>query len=167
MDLEISSLDHVETHPQPSLKGSVLSRNDQKWESLKQDIHKVYMSENNTLSQTMVRIEEGFGFKASWVFPPEFLHRTQSLMHIFSPRKWKAKLKEWGFEKHLSEGDMKIVVAKMDKRRRETGKDTMVFHNGVQVPAEKITNFKRRKVVRESDPASPGACRSLPPRTLI
>lgn len=84
----------------------------------------------------------------------------------FSSRKWKAKLKEWSFEKHLSEGDMKIVVAKMDKRRRETGKDTVVFHNGVQVPAEKITNFKRRKVIRESDPASPGACGPPPPRTL-
>ncbi|PMD25497.1 hypothetical protein NA56DRAFT_642488 [Hyaloscypha hepaticicola] len=52
---------------------------------------------------------------------------------------------------------MKIVVAKMDKRKRETGKNTVVFHNGVQVPAEKIANFKRRKVVRESDPASPSA----------
>jgi hypothetical protein len=82
MDLDISSLDHDEPHPQPSQKGSVLSRNDQKWESLKQDIHKVYMSENNTLSQTMVRIEEGFGFKASWVFPRVFLRRIQSLMHI-------------------------------------------------------------------------------------
>jgi len=68
MDLDISSLDHDETHPQASQKGSVLSRNDQKWESLKQDIHKVYMSENNTLTQTMIRIEERFGFKASWVF---------------------------------------------------------------------------------------------------
>ena len=65
MDLDISSLDHDETHPQPPQKGSVLSRNDQKWESLKQDVHKVYMRENNTLSQTMIRIEEGFGFKAS------------------------------------------------------------------------------------------------------
>jgi hypothetical protein len=43
----------------------------------------------------------------------------------------------------------------------------VVFHNGVQVPAEKIANFKRRKAVRESDPASPGACRSLRPRTLM
>lgn len=57
--------------------------------------------------------------------------------------------------KHLSEGGMKIVVAKVDKRRRETGKDTMVFHNGVQAPTEKIANFKRREGVRESDPRSP------------
>jgi hypothetical protein len=116
------------------------------------------MRENHTLSQIMIRIEEGFGFKTSRFFSPVFLHRTQSLMHNFSPRKWKAKLKEWDFEKHLSEGEMKIVVAKMDKRRRATAKDAVVFHNGVQAPAEKIADFKRRKVVRESDPASPGAC---------
>ncbi len=84
----------------------------------------------------------------------------------FSPRKWKAKLKDRGFEERLSEGDMEIVVAKMDKRRRETGKDTVVFHNGIQVPAETIANFKRRKVVRESGPASPGTHRSLCSRTL-
>jgi Clr5 domain len=83
MDLDISGRDHDETPPQRSQKGSVLSRNDQKWESLKQDIHKVYMSENTTLSQTMIRIEEGFGFKASWVFPRVFSRRTQSLMHVF------------------------------------------------------------------------------------
>lgn len=53
---------------------------------------------------------------------------------------------------------MKVVVAKIDKRKRD-GKDTVVFHNQVQMPIEKIETFKRRKVVRESDPASPSAVR--------
>jgi hypothetical protein len=56
---------------------------------------------------------------------------------------------------------MKIVVAKVDSRKREAGKDTTVFHNGVQISAEKIENFKKRKTVRESDPASPNARKIL------
>lgn len=57
---------------------------------------------------------------------------------------------------------MKTVVAKIEKRKKEAGKDTVVFHNGIQMPTEKIENFKRRKVVKESDPASPSARKFLP-----
>jgi len=71
------------------------------------------------------------------------------------------KLKEWGYEKHLTLTEMKIVVAKIDKRKREEGKDTIVCHNDVQMPMKKIENFKRRKVIRESDPASPSASKFL------
>src|SRR5450756_1346410 len=78
-------------------------------------------------------------------------------MYPFSERKWKWKLKEWHFEKHLRTKDMKIVVAKVERRKREAGKDTAVFHNGVRMPTEQIENFKRRRTVRESDPASPSA----------
>jgi hypothetical protein len=52
---------------------------------------------------------------------------------------------------------MKIVVAKAEKRLREECKGTIFVHNGVLIPATKLENFKRRKTVRESDPASPSA----------
>jgi hypothetical protein len=67
------------------------------------------------------------------------------------------KLKEWGYEKHLTVTEMKVVVSKINKRKMEEGKDTLVFHKDVQIPIAKIENFKRRKIVRESDPASPSA----------
>lgn len=67
------------------------------------------------------------------------------------------KLKEWGYEKHLTETEMKIVVAKAEKRLSEEGKDTIFLHNGVHIPATKLENFKRRKTIRESYPASPSA----------
>ncbi len=79
---------------------------------------------------------------------------------MYSLRKWKDKLKEWGYEKHLSQSDMKILVAKGEKRLREEGKGTDFFHHGIEVPKKKIETFKKRKVVRESDPASPSACKS-------
>jgi hypothetical protein len=59
---------------------------------------------------------------------------------------------------------MKIVVAKAEKRMRD-GKDTIFVHNGLVMPHERIENFKRRKTVRESDPASPGAGRV--PTTIL
>jgi hypothetical protein len=52
---------------------------------------------------------------------------------------------------------MRIVVAKVDKRKR-AGKETHVFLNGVRMTAEKFENFKKRKTVREFGPASPRAC---------
>jgi len=60
---------------------------------------------------------------------------------------------------------MKIVVAKVDKRKR-AGKETVVLLNGVQMPAGKIENFKRRKTVKESDPESPSAREICLPRSL-
>jgi len=67
------------------------------------------------------------------------------------------KLKEWGYEKHLTTGEMKVIVAKAEKRFREEGKDTVFKHNDVVIPSSKLENFKRRKVVRESGPASASA----------
>ena len=58
---------HVE-HGQMSQipqKGSVLSRNDQKWESLQGEIYRIYMTEHSTLPKTMLLVEEKYGFTAS------------------------------------------------------------------------------------------------------
>jgi hypothetical protein len=79
---------------------------------------------------------------------------NRSLIAFLSPRKWKTKLKEWGYEKHLSKSQMKSIVAKVEKRLRDEGKDTVIFHNGVKMPVEKLENFKRRKTVRQSEPVS-------------
>jgi hypothetical protein len=62
---------------------------------------------------------------------------------------------------------MKIVVAKAEKRKREEGKDTIFRHNGLIIPPKKLENFKRRKTVRESDPASPSVRELLPRSTPI
>lgn len=66
------------------------------------------------------------------------------------------KLKEWRFEKYLSEMDMKVIVAKADKRAREQ-KKTVFFHHNNRLAAEKIENFKKRRAVKESIAASPSA----------
>jgi hypothetical protein len=65
MDLDIPGREEVMDPPRKPQKGTVLSRNDQKWESLKQEIWTVYMMEKNTLPQTMLKIEHAHNFKAS------------------------------------------------------------------------------------------------------
>jgi len=75
-------------------------------------------------------------------------------------RKWKSKLKDWGYLKKLNEDDMKIVVAKVDKRSRE-GKHTVVSHAGSKITIERMRNFKRRKTVKDSEAATPSAGKRL------
>jgi hypothetical protein len=75
-----------------------------------------------------------------------------------SERKWKTKLKEWKFDKYLSDADKKIIITKMEKRALE-GKETIFYHGNSKITRERIVNFKRRKVAVEREPISPSAGR--------
>jgi hypothetical protein len=65
---------------------------------------------------------------------------------LFSERKWKEKLKEWGFEKYVPAKEMNFITAVAEKRSREGGKETVFFRRGVPINSEKIEQFKRRKI---------------------
>ena len=52
---------------------------------------------------------------------------------------------------------MKVIVAKADKRKLDEGKETVFFHHGVKVASTRIENFKKRKVTKDVDVASPNA----------
>ncbi|TVY33465.1 hypothetical protein LOCC1_G007635 [Lachnellula occidentalis] len=119
-------------------KSSRLIKNDQKWNSLKEEIRRIYMAEDKTLPVTMNTIEVKHGFKAS-------------------ERKWKDKLKEWGFDKNIPAQHMRILVAKAEKRARDDGKETVFLHRGFQVGQEKLEHFKRRKKTQLMEAASPSA----------
>ena len=82
------------------------------------------------------------------------------------PRKWKEKLREWGFDKNLPDLHMKIVVAKAEKRRAEEDKATEFFYNGVAIPNQKIETFKKRKTYRDSERLSPSVGKSISPSGL-
>ena len=66
------------------------------------------------------------------------------------------KLKEWKFEKYLSDRDKRIIVAKAEKRARD-GKDTVFYYGDAEITTERIENFKRRKVSKEMEAVSPSA----------
>ncbi len=75
----------------------------------------------------------------------------------YSERKWKDKVKEWNFDKNISARDMSIVVAKVGKRVRDEGKDTVILHREAQISRERIEQFKRRKITKDGMPVSPSA----------
>lgn len=78
-------------------------------------------------------------------------------MALNSERKYKAKIKQWGFGKHVALSDMKAITAKVEKRAREEGKDTLVLVGGVPMHPQRLETFKKRKFVKESIPESPSA----------
>ncbi|KAE9382026.1 hypothetical protein N431DRAFT_322170, partial [Stipitochalara longipes BDJ] len=122
----------------PVANSSRRTRNDDRWDSLKEEIYDVYMVKDSTLQNTKRLIEESHG-------------------SVASVRKWKEKLKEWNFDKNISASDMSIIVSKAEKRAREEGKETAFFHGGAQITRERIEQFKRRKNFREDIAMLPSA----------
>jgi hypothetical protein len=92
-------------------------------------------------------------------YPHHSLHHSNCvisrLISSLSERKWKLKLKEWGFEKYLPAAAMKILVAKAERRAMVENKETVFFHRETQIPPERIELFKRRRTFREGPMASP------------
>jgi hypothetical protein len=122
-------------------KLSCRARNDEKWTIYMEDIRRAYVDEDKTLKETMMLV----GLTAS-------------------ERKWKEKLKEWGFQKNLPASDMAILVSKREKRLRDDGKDTTFYLKSglegsdlVEVRVEKLENFKKRKIAHIIQPSSPSA----------
>jgi Clr5 domain len=118
---------------------SCRARNDQNWNAYKEEIRRVYVDEDKTLRETMQEV----GLKAS-------------------ERKWKEKLKEWGFQKNIPASDMAILVSKSQKRLREEGKDTIFYLKSglegsdlVEVKIERLESFKKRKISHILQTTSP------------
>jgi hypothetical protein len=65
--MDIDTLSTIDKTKQSlgSAKGTALLRNDKEWELLRQDIYRIYITENNTLEKTMGLIEVQYSFKAS------------------------------------------------------------------------------------------------------
>lgn len=78
-----------------------------------------------------------------------------------SERQLKMKLKQWGFKKNLSATNMQFIVAKSTKRHREEGKETIFFHKGSHITANRIEAFKKRRWIEDSGLGSSSACGDL------
>jgi hypothetical protein len=107
----------------------------------------------------MRAVSEQHAFNARYVHIP-WATAVEVLMMKDSERKWKGKLKEWNFDKNISAHGMSIVLAKAQKRSKDEGKETAIFHGGVQITRERVEQFKRRKTAKDADAVSPsaGAC---------
>ncbi len=59
------------------------------------------------------------------------------------------KLRSWGFEKNISEQEMKTILA-IQKKRTSENKTTEFFHHESRIAAEKIESFKKRRCFKDS-----------------
>lgn len=77
-------------------------------------------------------------------------------------RKWKSKLKDWGFDKYSKAEEMAFIASKLQDRKTE-GKDTAFLVGGRQITKEAMENFMRRKKVNAEKVGSPTASKESHP----
>jgi hypothetical protein len=77
-----------------------------------------------------------------------------------STRTWKTKLKEWKFEKYLTDKEKNIIAAEAKKRRRE-GEETTGFDHSLQTIPGRLANYKRRNVEDGAEAVSLSAGKTL------
>ena len=63
-------------------------------------------------------------------------------------------MKQWGFEKNTSASDMKFILMKGEKRKRDEGKETMFYIRNRVIDKIKLERFKKRKFVRKTSDVS-------------
>ncbi|KAI9874344.1 MAG: hypothetical protein M1830_009850 [Pleopsidium flavum] len=77
----------------------------QEWEVQHARLQQLYVDEDKSLQETRTILAQNHGFQAT-------------------ARQYKDKFKEWGFEKNIKASDMKIMLAKAEKRKVAEDKNT-------------------------------------------
>lgn len=142
---------------QPTSKPSQRPKRAVLWALAKNDVYRLYITEEITLPATMAEIEKINLLKAR--YKDLYLHSPVLNANKLarSLRTWKTKIKEWGFDKYLSKDEMAELLAKKRKRALVDGKETVFLYHGLVIKTERIENFKRRKTTEETTAPSPSA----------
>ncbi|KAI9699272.1 MAG: hypothetical protein M1836_002882 [Candelina mexicana] len=107
------------------------------WEAQRLIIERLYIKEDRSLKETIKMIRDTNGFHAN-------------------PRQFKDRLKKWGLSKYHKASNIKVVAAKVEKRKLE-GKLTVIRFKGTEVSTGKLEHFRQRKFFKYGDKASPTA----------
>ena len=67
-----------------------------------------------------------------------------------SPRQYKRRIEQWKLDKYIKEDDMRVILRKDLKRKRE-GKETEFSIAGRDVESQKIRKFAKRNNFTEDD----------------
>jgi hypothetical protein len=123
---------------------SKMTHLDKQFNDCTEEIRRIYCDQGKPLRETMNFFMHRRGLKARYLTIAPNLSTYASILTKISMRKWKAKLKDWGFEKYSKAEDMAFIASKMQSRQAE-GKDTDFFVGGKQIPKEKMETFMKRK----------------------
>ncbi|MCJ1438694.1 hypothetical protein MMC27_008084 [Xylographa pallens] len=98
------------------------------WEAHRDVLSELYMTQDYSLGRVMEHMSRIYNF------------------HV-KMRAYKERFKLWGFDKNVPARDMGVIVALVEKRKREDGKDSLIFFKGRSIKTIKMERYKRRKMV--------------------
>ena len=128
-------------------------RTEEDWVNRRSTIKKLYMDQNKTLPQTMKIMKEKHGFCATYATAMSSLCRTTTNYFSFRQKRYKEKIKAWGFEKNLTKRQSKFIARKA-LRRLDEGKKTEFLVRGLKVSQEKVDRGLTRPNIRGSPTGS-------------
>ncbi|KAF7872024.1 uncharacterized protein EAF02_009129 [Botrytis sinoallii] len=103
----------------------------EEWERQRINFTQLYTTEDKHLNEVMKIMENEYGFRATL-------------------RQYKRRIEQWKLVKNIKENDMRVILRKDLKRKRE-GKNSEFRINGREVEPKKIQRFAQRyKVTEES-----------------
>ncbi|KAF7922039.1 uncharacterized protein EAE98_008250 [Botrytis deweyae] len=103
----------------------------EEWERQRINFTQLYTTEDKHLNEVTKIMENEYGFRAT-------------------PRQYKRRIEQWKLIKNIKENDMRVILRKDLKRKRE-GKNSEFRINGREVEPKKIQRFAQRyKVTEES-----------------
>ncbi|TGO91199.1 hypothetical protein BPOR_0036g00290 [Botrytis porri] len=103
----------------------------EKWERQRVTFTQLYTTEDKPLKEVMKIMENEYGFRAT-------------------SRQYKRRIEQWKLDKNIKENDMRVILRKDSKRKRE-GKNSEFRISGREIEPKKIQRFAQRyKVTEES-----------------
>ncbi|TGO60804.1 hypothetical protein BELL_1186g00020 [Botrytis elliptica] len=103
----------------------------EEWERQRINFTQLYTTEDKPLKEVMKIMENEYGFRAT-------------------PRQYKRRIEQWKLDKNIKENDMRVILRKDLKRKRE-GKNSEFRISGREIDPKKIQRFAQRyKVTEES-----------------
>ncbi|TGO47402.1 hypothetical protein BCON_0279g00010 [Botryotinia convoluta] len=103
----------------------------EEWERQRLTFTQLYITEDKPLKEVMKIMEKEYGFHAT-------------------PRQYKRRIEQWKLDKNIKENDMRVILRKDLKRKRE-GKNSEFRISGREIEPKKIQRFAQRyKVTEES-----------------
>ncbi|KAJ8069430.1 hypothetical protein OCU04_003084 [Sclerotinia nivalis] len=139
--------------PKPARRPALTEHSAEDWECQRAAFTQLYMGQDKCLKEVMKIMEDEHGFRAT-------------------PRQYKRRIEQWKLDKNIKENDMRVILRKDLKRKRE-GKKSEFRISGRDVVPQKIERFaQRNKMTEESilefDTETPGyiAC-DTPAPTMV
>ncbi|CAD6443809.1 9bfe5c77-07d6-4a65-91cb-700e6146b374 [Sclerotinia trifoliorum] len=145
--------DYMPSLPKPARRPALTGHSAEDWERQRATFTQLYIAEDKPLKEVMKLMEEKHRFRAT-------------------PRQYKRRIEQWKLDKNIKENDMRVILRKDLKRKRE-GKKSEFKISGRDVEPQKIERFaQRNKTTEESilgfDIETPGyiAC-DTPAPTIV